>query len=65
MFEALGFAKLVNPKHKAEWQYSFAIRFEESDKPYEWLNNRVGVMIGTFNITSGAAQYQVFLKHYN
>ena len=61
MFEAQGYAVMPDPEKPEIWTYTAALRFEEADKPYQWLNNVTGLWQGEFDISTGIAKYKAYI----
>ncbi len=59
--EAIGYARVSDPKQPEKWFYTATLRFEDADKPYEWLTNVVAVWVGEFNLKTGRAHYWAYL----
>ncbi|MCI0417327.1 DUF3237 domain-containing protein [bacterium] len=59
--EAMGYARVADPAHPEKWSYIATVRFEDPDKPYEWLINLVAVWFGEFDLKTGRAHYWAYI----
>lgn len=63
MYEARGYAVRLGDENSSNWRYTAALRFEEPDAPYEWLEDIVAVWIGEFDAASGKAHYTAYISN--
>jgi len=61
MYEARGYAVRIGDENSSKWTYTAALRFEEPDSPYGWLEDIVGVWIGEFDTNLGTAYYRAYI----
>ena len=59
-FDAMGFFMRPDKSKPNRWITSAAVRFDTADKRYKWLNTRLAVWEGQFDMKTGRHHYRVY-----
>ncbi len=59
-FDAMGFFMRPDKSKPNRWITSAAVRFDTADKRYKWLNTRLAMWEGQFDMNTGRHHYRVY-----